>query len=857
MSIDTGGAAGITIGGTQANAVNIGSSTATTAVKGALTVSGNTSITNTSLTAFVVQNASSLASLTVNTSSNVVQVGSATANSNAIYLALNANNTSGGDPTGGYNGAMYYNSVSNQFRCYQSGAWQNCNGSGALTAIGTFDSQTAQANGLYFAAGTLYAQSASATAPGMVNTGGSNTGYGGNTLQSFVGPKSFTAIINYNCNLTNSTASGSLSGVFPTNYSINNCSTLSVDQTTNGTVTNGTLIPLSLTLPTPTVTNAGRVIYVYNSGTAGFTLNSYYISAGQAQNYIYNGTAWVVVGGTEDATTQVERKYNSQSVTSSTTLVADSSLVFTAQADETWYVEGSGPTAATGGGFQAEWNGATISGAATLSACTMDLSETYNGDNSTSSSCTTAASLPAADFHSPDRINWYGTITTSTAGTITFTWAQAASSGTATTLDEDSYALAYRLVGADYAEIYYSTDGGLSPGEVVSLDGTGPSQIEPSQSAYDPNVIGVVSTQPGQVEGAEDGSGQPVPIGLAGRVPVDVDAENGPIQPGDYLVASSTPGVAMLATNPGMSIGQALTGWTGPGEGSVMMFIKNTYFPGTQTNVLQSSPADAQTTGVGVTSSSDGDPSLQGIDDPDTTSQTLAPTSTAADAQSTTTDTDLTDNLTLSSLVDNGSASFNGDVTIANLSADTLSAQNVQVTGNLNVSGIETVATINAAAALITGNLSVDGTTQLSGNIVLTAAINTSQATIKQFVASTPIGVGSVVVLDSTPGNEGQVTTTIFPEDTRVVGVAVTIATNPGDSVEVAISGWAQVRVDTIPDNSTDNPPAPITPGQLLVTSSQAGTVQAADNPRNGSILGKSTSDQDSNGLVWVIITLQ
>jgi hypothetical protein len=50
-------------------------------------------------------------------------------------------------------------------------------------------------------------------------------------------------------------------------------------------------------------------------------------------------------------------------------------------------------------------------------------------------------------------------------------------------------------------------------------------------------------------------------LALAGRVPVKVTAENGPIRPGDLLVASSTPGHAMRAPQrvaPGTVVGKAM-----------------------------------------------------------------------------------------------------------------------------------------------------------------------------------------------------------------------------------------------------------------------------------------------------------
>jgi hypothetical protein len=55
-----------------------------------------------------------------------------------------------------------------------------------------------------------------------------------------------------------------------------------------------------------------------------------------------------------------------------------------------------------------------------------------------------------------------------------------------------------------------------------------------------------------------------IPLAMIGVVPVKVSAENGPIRPGDLLVASAIPGYAMRAgPNPpqGTIIGKALEKW--------------------------------------------------------------------------------------------------------------------------------------------------------------------------------------------------------------------------------------------------------------------------------------------------------
>ena len=80
-----------------------------------------------SATAFVVNNASSSAIITVNTASGLVQIGSGATGDTTGYLIVLDNKTNAGDPTEA-NGAMYYNSNSGNFRCGVSGAWENCIG---------------------------------------------------------------------------------------------------------------------------------------------------------------------------------------------------------------------------------------------------------------------------------------------------------------------------------------------------------------------------------------------------------------------------------------------------------------------------------------------------------------------------------------------------------------------------------------------------------------------------------------------------------------------------------------------------------------------------------------------------------
>ncbi len=99
-------------------------------------------------------------------------------------------------------------------------------------------------------------------------------------------------------------------------------------------------------------------------------------------------------------------------------------------------------------------------------------------------------------------------------------------------------------------------------------------RIAPSAGPYDRRVIGVISgaggLQPGSVIGNREDGSNDLPVAVSGQVAVRVCLEGGPIEPGDLLVASSQPGVAMRAADPsravGAVVGKALEAF-GSGEG--------------------------------------------------------------------------------------------------------------------------------------------------------------------------------------------------------------------------------------------------------------------------------------------------
>lgn len=182
---------------------------------------------------------------------------------------------------------------------------------------------------------------------------------------------------------------------------------------------------------------------------------------------------------------------------------------------------------------------------------------------------------------------------------------------------------------------------------------------------------------------------------------------------------------------------------------------------------------------------------------------------------------------------------------------------NMAISGGLNVAGITTLTDLTVTGSAIAKNLlviedtivknlKIAGLIEAGGDTKLTAAVNTRQVVLKEFTASGPIRAGSVVVLDVV--HAGQVTTTVQSNDTRVIGVAVTEATQPGDKVEVAIGGWVQVLVGH---------GVAVSPGELIVSDSQPGLARPESYPPPGAILGKATSKEDSDNLVWLLITLQ
>jgi hypothetical protein len=137
--------------------------------------------------------------------------------------------------------------------------------------------------------------------------------------------------------------------------------------------------------------------------------------------------------------------------------------------------------------------------------------------------------------------------------------------------------------GSDLSEQFdiTSVEGSPKPGMVVCIDPKNPGQLIPNTRAYDRTVAGIISgaggIKPGMLMGqkgtAADGKH---PVALTGRVYAMADTCNGPIEPGDLITTSDTPGHAMKATDSKLSqgaiLGKAMTRLA-DGKGLVLVLV--------------------------------------------------------------------------------------------------------------------------------------------------------------------------------------------------------------------------------------------------------------------------------------------
>jgi trimeric autotransporter adhesin len=135
--------------------------------------------------------------------------------------------------------------------------------------------------------------------------------------------------------------------------------------------------------------------------------------------------------------------------------------------------------------------------------------------------------------------------------------------------------------GADFAEsVAVARDfTQREPGDLLIVDTTGKRQLKLSSEPYSTLVAGIYSTKPGVLATAhrmDEVASNEIPLAIVGIVPCKVSAENGPIQPGDLLVTSSTPGHAMKGTDRsrmlGAVVGKALEPLS-EGKGTIQVLV--------------------------------------------------------------------------------------------------------------------------------------------------------------------------------------------------------------------------------------------------------------------------------------------
>ena len=107
--------------------------------------------------------------------------------------------------------------------------------------------------------------------------------------------------------------------------------------------------------------------------------------------------------------------------------------------------------------------------------------------------------------------------------------------------------------GADYAEAMQTSvdPRSLAPGDVLAIDPRHGDDVIASSERESQLVVGVYSTKPSVLavgnRGVDDSLAGTVPVAMLGVVPTKVSAENGPVNAGDLLTTSSTPGYAIKA----------------------------------------------------------------------------------------------------------------------------------------------------------------------------------------------------------------------------------------------------------------------------------------------------------------------
>ena len=178
-------------------------------------------------------------------------------------------------------------------------------------------------------------------------------------------------------------------------------------------------------------------------------------------------------------------------------------------------------------------------------------------------------------------------------GNVELTLATAGTTNDAVCWDNSGSTLLYDCdsTPADYAEVYPSTSDVVYGDIVMTTDqmvttnvGTKVSRITKAVEASNSRILGVTSdnwhdfTSAGKDE--INGSDNPIPVALNGRVMTNVTSENGSIQIGDSITVSSKPGAGAKSIKAERVVGTALESYSSSDTnavGQILVFINPGY----------------------------------------------------------------------------------------------------------------------------------------------------------------------------------------------------------------------------------------------------------------------------------------
>jgi hypothetical protein len=276
--------------------------------------------------------------------------------------------------------------------------------------------------------------------------------------------------------------------------------------------------------------------------------------------------------GTDRASVTIKKASN-EIVNNSSVLQNDNDFTFSIGANETWayqiYTAVDSTTTADAKFAVTAPSGAT---------CRLDVNNLFSVFNDFSTTCGGSITLGHTGSVDEQYLLYGVVVNGANSGSVTLQWAQGTATAADTTMRANTQMIAFKLSGADLAEMYYSKDNSIQPGDIVMVDGSIKAGVQKTTRPYDSRTLGIISTNPGLVLGENTGeNNKPVLLALNGRVPVKVSTENGDIEPGDYLTTSSKPGVAMKATKPGQMIGKALESYkeTDPEKVGIILTFTN------------------------------------------------------------------------------------------------------------------------------------------------------------------------------------------------------------------------------------------------------------------------------------------